>query len=419
MPTPNITVVSGTPNTGLENAQKLVRAVDPILHFYQFDKHPFASMVMTQGQSLVARQNSNIPQLVGKALRKKGYSNMKVEWFEDSFYKREYSPTASVATGDTTVSVSTSDDDYFRANDVLLLTNAAGQTERVKISSVGTGVLNLVNTDGTTRTAGITMTTGDKLYLMENVRTEDSTAPAVRTTKSDNLFNYMEIVSEPYGLTRVKKATAHYTGDPMLEEKRKAHSRLLERLEMIFLFGTRSLAGASTNPEYHCGGLKYWMEQFTDCEIRDMAGRAVTKAEMDSFLTQVGRAGSPNKIALCDSRVLNAINGFGYATIKPDNFKIGEIGMNIKQVFGPMGVITLVYEPLFDQLSPFRGSMMVVDMEEVEYTYLEGNGINMDIADEAQVLANGSLSELRQLVGAVGMKFNTLQHFGWLKNVGA
>lgn len=419
MPTPDIGVVSGTPNTGLENSSKLIRSVDPVLHFFQFDKHPLASMILTQGQKLMGRDNSNIPKIVGNALRKKAVTNMKVEWFEDSIYKLEYSPTAAVTTSATSLTVSSSDDDYFRAGDVLLLTNAAGQTERVKISTVAANTLNVVNVDGTARSAGIVMTTGDKFYLAENVRQEDSSAPAIRTTKSANLYNYLEIISEPYGLTRVKKATAHYTGDPMLEEKMKAYSRLLERLEFIFLFGTRALATSTTNPEYHCGGLKYWMEAFTDCEIRDMAGRALTKAECDAFLTSVLRSGSTEKVVLCDSRFLNAINGFGYESVGSRDFRIAEIGMNVKRIFGPMGEVTLAYEPLFDRVAPFRGSAMVVDMADVEYNYLSGNGENMDIADEAIILADGSLSEKRQLVGAVGIKFNTLQHFGWLKNIGA
>lgn len=419
MATPDIGVMGGRPNTGLENSQKLVRAVDPILHFYQFDKHPLASMLLTQGQSLVNRDNKNIPQLVGKALRKKGYSNMKIEWFEDSFFKLEYSPTAAVAANATSITVSSTDDDYFRANDVVMLTNASGQTERLKISSVAANTLNVVNPDGTTRTAGITMTVNDKLYLLENVRQEDSTAPAIRTTKSANMYNYLEIISEPYGLTKVKRATAHYTGDPMMEEKRKAYSRLLERMESMFLFGTRALANSSTNPEYHCGGLKYWMESYTDCVIRDMGGRGLTKAENDAFLTAVGRGGSTSKVVLCDSRYMNAVNGFGYETVQMNDFKIGEIGMNVKKVFGPMGEVTLAYEPMFDRVAPFRGSAMVIDMNDTEYCFLEGNGINMDIADEATILADGSLSEQRQFVGAVGIKFNTLQHFGWMKNIGA
>lgn len=418
MTTPDVTVVAGTPNTGLENSNKLVRAVDPILHFYKFDRHPFATLVMTQGQSLVARDNSNIPKLVGKSLRRKGYSNMKVEWFEDSFYKREYSPTAAVATGDTTITVSAADDDYFRAGDILLLTNASGQTERLIISTVATNTLTVTNTDGTARTAGIVMTTGDKFYLMENVRAEDSEAPSIRTTKSANMYNYMEIISEPYGLTKIKKATGHYTGDPMLEEKRKAISRVLERLEMMFIMGTRDVAASGTNPVHHCGGLKYWMESYTDCTIRDLLGRACTKAELDSFITQVCRGGSPKKIALVDSRMMNAISGFGYAKVQTNNFRQSEIGANVTKIFGPMGEIDIVYEPLFDQIAPLRGSMMIVDMEDVEYTYLEGNGENLDIWDEPQILANGSLSNLRQIVGVCGIKFNTLQHFGWLKNGG-
>ena len=416
MPTPNVTVIAGTPNTGLENSEKLVRAVDPVLHFYQFDKHPLASLILTYGQTLIQRKDSTVPQLIGKPLKKKGYSNMKVEFFEDQAYKREYSPTAAVTASATSLTVSSSDDDYFRANDVLLLTNAAGQTERVKVSSVSTNTLNVVNDDGSARTAGIVMTTSDKFYLMENVRTEDSTAPAIRTTKSANMYNYLEVLSEPYGLTRVKKATAHYTGDPLAEEKMKAQSRFLERLEMMFLFGTRALATSTTNPEYHSGGLKYFMELYTDCTVRDLNGRAATKAELDSFFTEVGKGGSNSKVALCDSRILNAINGFGYESVRVDNYRIGEIGMNVKKVFGPMGEITLCYEPLFDQIVPFRGSAMVVDMNDVEYCHLEGNGENLDIQDEAIILADGSISTKRQILGAVGLKFNTLQHFGWLKN---
>jgi len=416
MATPDIGVISGTPNTGLENSNKLVRAVDPVLHFYQFDKHPLASMILTFGQTLIQRKDSTVPQLMGKALKKKGYSNMKVEFFEDQAYKREYSPTAAVTAAATSLTVSSTDDDYFRAGDILLLTNASGQTERVIIVSVAANTLSIENDDGTTRTAGIVMTTGDKFYLMENVRAEDSTAPAIRTTKSANMYNYLEVLSEPYGLTRVKRATAHYTGDPMAEEKMKAQSRFLERLEMMFLFGTRALADSTTNPIYHSGGLKYFMELYTNCEVRDLNGRAFTKAEMDAFLTEVGKGGSTSKVALCDSRILNAINGFGYETVQTDNFRIGEIGSNIKKVFGPMGEITLCYEPLFDQIAPFRGSMMVVDMNDIEYCHLSGNGVSLDIQDEAILLADGSISEKRQILGAVGLKFNTLQHFGWAKN---
>lgn len=419
MAVPDIGVIAGTPNTGLENSSVFRRDVDPILHFYQFDKHPLVSMILTNGTSLVARKNSPVPTITGKALKKRASQDPKIEWFEDAAYKREYTPTAAVTASATSLTVSSADDDYFRAGDALLLSNAAGQTERVLIASVAANTLNITNDDGTTRTAGIAMTTSDTFYLMENVRAEDSTAPGIRTTKSANMYNYLELVSEPYGLTLVKQATAHYTGNQWELEKMKAYSRLLERIEAMMLFGTRSIANSSTNPTRSSGGLKYFMELYSDVEIRDMAGSALTKAEFDNFVSAVSRSGSAEKVVLCDSRFLEAVNSFGYETVRMDNFRFGEIGTNIKKVFGPFGELTLAYEPLFDQYAPFRGSAMVVDMGNVEFRYLSGNGVNLDLHSEDQILADGSVSKKGQWLGMVGPQFSTLKHFGWMKNIAA
>ncbi len=430
MPTPDISVVAGTPNAGTVNSSLLVRAVDPVLHFYKFNEHPLASLILSMGQSLVQRENSPAPSIQGKAIRKKGYGNMKVEYIEDDvFAKRAFNLTAALTASATSLTVSSSDDDHFKANDILFLTNAAGQTERLKISSVAANTLNVVNPDGSTRTAGITMTTSDEFYLGENVRQDDSTAPAIRTTTGAVLYNYMEFVSETYGTSLVNQLTKHYdTKDPMALEKAKAYSRLLEKLEFMAILGTRALATSTTNPEWHSGGLKYFMELYSDVEIRNMSGAALTKAEFDSFLTAVTKSGSPSKVALCDSRSLEVINGFGYENVQVNNYRVGELGQNVKKVFGPHGEITLVHEPLFDKVAPLRGSVMVLDLMDIEYMYLQGgNSIEVpgvgtisdgDIKDYPIMQADGTFSSKRQLAGLCGFKFNTMRHFGWLKNVG-
>lgn len=431
MPTPDITQVSGTPNAGTVNASLLVRAVDPVLHFYKFNEHPLASLLLTLGQSLETRQDSPAPSIKGKAIRKKGYGNMKVEYAEDAvFAKRAFNPTVAVTASATSLTVSSSDDDHFKANDILLLTNAAGQTERVKISSVAANTLNIVNPDGSTRTAGIAMTTSDDFYLGENVRQDDSSAPAIRTTSAAMMYNYMEIISETYGVSLINQMTNHYdTKDPMALEKAKAVSRMLEKLEFMAILGTRALANASTNPEWHSGGLKYFMELYSDVEIRNMAGSPLTKAEFDSFLTAVTKSGSPHKIVLCDSRALEVINGFGYENVQVDNYRVGEIGQNVKKVFGPHGEVTLVHEPLFDTHRWLNGSVMVLDLMDMEYMYLKGGasqavpGVGTvsdgDIRDYPILQADGTFSSKRQLMGVCGIKYNTLRHFGWMKNIGA
>lgn len=428
--TPDINVQSGLPNVGTVTPELLVRAVDPVLHFYQFNQHPLASLILSMGTSLVERPNSPAPSIKGKSVRKKGYGNMKVEYFEDdTFAKRSFTPTAAVAANDTSLTVSAADDDHFKANDIILLSNAAGQTERLKISSVAANTLNVVNPDGSTRTAGITMTTSDEFYLGENVRQDDSDAPDIRSTSAAAMYNYMEFISETYGVSVMNQMTNHYdTKDPMALEKAKAYSRMLEKLEFMAILGTRALANASTNPEYHNGGLKYFMELYSNVEIRNMGAAALTKAEFDSFLTAVTKAGSPHKVALCDSQALEVISGFGYENVQVDNYRVGEIGSNVKKVFGPHGEISLVHEPLFDTHKWLNGSIMVLDLMDVEFMYLKGGsaidvpGVGKvsdgDIKDYPIIQANGTFSSKRQLAGICGFKWNTLRHFGWMKNIG-
>lgn len=420
MSTPNIGIIGGTPNTGLENSSVFIRDVDPMLYFFQTDKHPIASMLLTDGMNLGYRDGSMVPTITGKPLKKRARKNFKVEHFEDQVNLADYyKPTVAVLTGDTALTISSTDDDHFRAGDVLLLTNQSGQTERVIVSTVAANTLNITNIDGTARTAGIVMTTGDKFFRGENARAEDSDAPGIRTTKRANEYNYLEIISETYGLTKTKRATSDYNGDPFLFEKRKAFSRLMNQLEFMFWFGTRDVSGSTSNPIYHNGGWKYSIERYSDVEIRDMAGFALTKAELLSFLASVGRGGTTRKCLVGGLRALTPIFNMGFEHVQVNNFNIGEFGVVIDRIRTVNGVYDLVYEPLFDEVDVMSGTLAVLDFDHIQYNYLSGNGVNLDIHDEAQVLANGSLSEKGQYVGQVGFTFETMKTMGWMKNIGA
>jgi hypothetical protein len=360
-----------------------------------------------------------VPQITGKPLKKRARKNFKVEHLEDQVNLADYyKATAAVTASATSLTVSATDDDHFRAGDVLLLTNAAGQTERTIVASVAANTLNITDTDGTARTAGIAMTTADKFYRMENARAEDSTAPSIRTTKRANIYNYLEIISETYGLTKTKRATADYSGDPMMLEKRKAFSRLMTQLEFMFWFGTRDVAASTSNPIYHSGGWKYWIEAYSDVEIRDMAGFSTTRAELLSFLASVGRGGSARKALVGGMRGLSHIYNMGFEHVQVPSFKVGEFGVTIDRIRTVNGLYDLIYEPLFDDVDVMSGSLCVVDFDHVQYNYLSGNGVNLDIHDEVQTLADGAISDKGQYVGQVGFTFETLKTMGWLKNIG-
>src|SRR3990167_7125817 len=114
MPTPNIGVIAGTPNTGLENSSVFVRDVDPMLYFYETDKHPIVSSILTDGLLLGKRDNSLIPKITGKSFKKKARSNFKVEHLEDQVNLADYyKVTTALTASATSLAVSASDDDHF------------------------------------------------------------------------------------------------------------------------------------------------------------------------------------------------------------------------------------------------------------------------------------------------------------------
>lgn len=421
MSTPNIGVIAGTPNTGTDNSSLFVRDVDPMMYFYDGDKHPFATRVLTMGQTFGFRENSKIPSVDGKALKIRGRSNFKVEHFEDQPDLADYyKPTAAVTASATSLTVSSTDDDHFVAGDLVLLTNASGQREVARVSSVSTNTLNVVNVDGTTRTAGIVMTTADKFYKMQNSRAEDSTSQAIRTTKAAEIYNYLEITSEPYGLTQTRLATKDYKGqDPMNYEYRLAVSRLLQKLEMMFWFGQRDVSASTTNPVYQNGGYFHWLEQYSDVEIRDMAGFTLTKAELLSFLASVGRGGSTEKWLVGGLRGLTPIYNMGFEFIQLTNQKIGEFGVTVEKIRTVNGIYNLIYEPLFDEIDIMSGSLCVIDPQYVQFNYLSKfNSNNQAFMDRPQLLADGATAVKREIIGQVGWTFETLKTMGWMKNIG-
>lgn len=422
MSTPNYGVIAGTPNTGLDNSSLFVRDVDPMIYFFDGDKHPFATRILTMGQTFGYRENAKIPSVDGKALKIRGRSNYKVEHFEDQVDLADYyKPTAAVTASATSLTVSSTDDDHFVAGDCLLLTNASGQRETVIIASVAANTLNITNIDGTTRTAGIAMTTADKFHKMHNSRAEDSTAPSIRTSKPAEIYNYLEITSESYGVTQTRAATKDYKGqDPMNYEYRLAVSRLMTKLEMMFWNGSRAVGASSTNPVYHNGGLLYWLEAYSDVEIRDMAGFALTKAELMSYLASCGRGGSVEKWLVGGLRGLMPIYNMGFDFVQVNNFKLGEFGVQVDKIRTVNGVYNLVYEPLFDKVDVLSGSLFVVDPANLQFNYLQKfNSNNQAFMDRPQLLADGSTAMKREVIGQVGWTFETLKTFGWMKNIGS
>jgi hypothetical protein len=215
-------------------------------------------------------------------------------------------------------------------------------------------------------------------------------------------------------------AVSDYNGDAYQLEKRKAMGRFMKQLEHSFWNGEKTVAASTTNPRQQTGGFKYWADTYSDVEVRDMSGFALTRAELNSFLTAVGKYGSTDKVLVCGSEAFGAINNMGYADVAVDSYeKTASMGQNVKKIYGPMGQVTLAYEPLFDEVSIWQGSMAILDMDYIKFKYLAGNGLNLKFEDREQMLADGSSAKKGTYESVGGWGFSTLKSMGLMQNISA
>lgn len=415
MPTPSITPISGSANTGIVNSNALIRDVDPRLWYLEAFKYPFASILLTMGTEM-ERQGADKYALKGSnAPKRRVTTNPKFEHNESEMLKFAFNPTAAVATGDSAITVSTSDDDYFVAGMEVLLVNANGEREIARVTAVSAGSLTVTRNIGSTGL--VALTTSDFFYNMGVISAEDSTSTTAIQAKSETLYNYVEFMREPFGNTLIEQATANYNGDEYKRSKMEALGRIKRQVEMMIWFGVRSLDSSTTNPIYHNGGIMYWLEsQYTDVAIMDVGG-VLTKQLWDQWLLDALKYSNMTKFVFCSSIVLTAVSGFASDQLRPADVNLSKFGMAITEYQSPHGTVYLVREPLFDEVTSMNGAAVSIDMANVEWRFLSGNGLNLDLREYEDRQENDRSGKKGEWMMVAGIDIKVGKSHAVIKNV--
>jgi len=133
----------------------------------------------------------------------------------------------------------------------------------------------------------------------------------------------------------------------------------------------------------------------------------------EDFFTPEG-GNSCQKLALESRSVItwfNKLGGFVSSTAGTDlpfnldvNYKDGRFGHKIMEVNTIYGQLNLIQEPLFR--GPFDNLMMLVDMNNVAYRPLQGNGINRDTYIETNVQSPGMDGRVDQILTEAGLEIS-------------
>lgn len=417
MATPNVGVAQGLANTGIVNTSAHIRDVDPRLFYLESFKYPLVSRLFTMGTKLEKNDDGKYYIKGDNSFKQRKTTNPKFEWEESERTKFAFNATAAITTGATSITISTSDDDYFVAGDEILLTNAAGNREVARVTAVGSGSLTVTRNVGST--GAIALTTADTFYRMGTIRAEDSTSTDARQSKGETLNNFVQFLAEPYGSTLIQQATANYHGNDFERKKMEAFDRMKRNLETMMWFGVKEQTNSTTNPIYHNGGIFYWLEdQFTDVPTMD-AGGILTKSSWDSFLQEALKHNSMQKMVFCSSAVLAAVNGFATNNIRVTDQSQTKYGMQVQEYVSPFGTVVLVREPLFDEVEVSNGKAVCLDMNNVAWRFLEGNGLNLNLKSYDDIQENDRSGRKGEWMTVGGVQISTGKSHAILTNVEA
>ena len=303
--------------------------------------------------------------LMGKA-RKKDAEDPKIEWFELERLPKQDLLNASVASGDTTITVTNYK--YFRAGDILQFIETG---EQVLVSATPTTTtVTVTRTWGEVSAAAVT--NGTKIRIVGNASEEDALGRDVISVERAAKFNYLGILREPFSISNTAKVTKTFAGVDFEEDAVESLLKHRVDLEDMFLQGQRYEDTSGTEPRRSTRGIVRWISTLVV-----NVGGDLTEVVFDAFLRRLFRFGTKSKVLLCAPIATQAISGFAKSKLRPSDVMMKSYGMALTEYISPFGKVILANHNLMtnDSLQDFdglAGYAIGVDLGNVEMRHMKG-----------------------------------------------
>ena len=336
-----VTVLSGVVDDADILQNRRVVDMDPVIKQLEPDDAPFTVMLSQTGSRPAKSQ--------------------KVEWLSDQLVPRltTLNNGGNVASGATTFTVATGTGAYFRANDILRMSNG----ENVRVVSVATDTLTVVRSVGSVAASTITDLTD--VIKIGNASAEGATLGTIKQTQQVANYNYCQIQRDPLGFTNTLINSDLYGGsEPQYEAKKKMmeHRR---QMENTLFFGQRDLDTSGSTPIGYCGGLV----DFISTNITTVGGN-LTESGFATFLRTAFRYGSRNKVLFASPLIVSALSSFPQGKLAPPSSDVKSYGVSLQEYRGANGGTVKIVEKRdwldYSTTSNQIGSWAVlVDMDDV------------------------------------------------------
>ena len=222
----------------------------------------------------------------------------------------------------------------------------------------------------------------DNILVIGNINPEGGPMPDTIAYDPVKYFNYIQTFRTPLSITRIARRTRLRTEDAYKEAKRESLELHSIEMEKAFFWGipTENI-GANGKPERTTQGLINHIRQNVPANVDNyavnpnFAGRSwLSGGEewLDSFLEQIFRYGSMEKMVFAGSGALLGINRL--AKSSGQIFLKGmdtAYGLKVTEWMTPFGSVYIKTHPLFSFDITTRNCMVITEPKELRYRFID------------------------------------------------
>jgi hypothetical protein len=313
-------------------------------------------------------------------LPKQGVPSSKNEWMEE-----ERTPTniringGTLTAGGTTWTVD--DSTYVPVNSLIRVQRTG---EVVLVTAVPTSTTLTVSRSYTT-TAAAAILDNEQLTILGGAAIEGGTPEDSRSVQEAAKFNYIQIFTDPFGVSDITAGTELYGGKDL---PHVANSRGIEHavyMENAFLFGEKVQNTDCTGGRWATGGV----DEFITTNRKAMGGTVSSLTSVYEHAQTVFRYGKKNKVLMMSRGLASNMSllAAGRLEAVPAD---KTWGIHVERLQTPHGVWNLVTNDLMEGDS-YGGYGFTLDFSNLQYWFMpRAEGMCGDTHIVTNVQANGS-----------------------------
>lgn len=271
------------------------------------------------------------------------------------------------------------------------------------------------------------ITSADRVLVVGNANEEGAEIPDAVSYDPEEFSNYTQIFRTPLDITRTARKTRLRTGNSYTEEKRGTLELHGVEMEKALIHGIKfSTTGPNGKPKRYTQGLISFISEHAATNVdnftqnTDYTGDtwlASGEEWLDEQLEQIFRHGRTEKLAVCGSSTIRAINQLakqsGEISLQPTST---DYGLQVVSWITPYGTIHLKLHPLFSHEPTDRRSMIILEPEKIKWRFIDDTFFKDD--DEKSSRNRGRDGTNEEFLTEGGWEYHHPLAFGYLTGFG-